>query len=285
MNDRITAIRILAWSLYDLSPTPETASGKMLRRALVAKSLEGTKKVPCPSCSKPGETFKGSGYVVDHGRQSPCQRCGGYVDEKGKPIAGSGRLAYDPYDAQKQLRRVGTDDKPVAPPQKPTYALEFHDDPDRVDRAGDVLDQWQDAIDKRNQDGSYHELEQCLAEMYRKSPHWWRVFWPVRVTGTVSAEDLGGLDSARLMSAEQWLAFEMPALIRVPAGVRFAWEHRDDKNRQPRKWLGAEAHRSSVDAEVLRRYAAGEPVAVIAGALGISARSVYRAIERAEEAA
>lgn len=218
-TDRVLAIRLLAGALYDLLWQPETSTGAMLRK----QTLRGeapTRWQLCHPCQGDG---------VDRFRR-PCAACDGNGRVKIDPYTGrviAGEQAPAPPRQDRWLCNVchGRGVEPKRPSERcrachgdghrehPPLTSVQPLDPTRGDPAT-VLEA---AILRRDQAGSFHELEQCLAVLRRLSPNRHRVFWQVAVLRTRTTADLDEREQRWLAEADRDLERMMPAVIRVPA--------------------------------------------------------------------
>ena len=152
-------------------------------------------------------------------------------------------------------------------------------DPERVSDPEAVVES---AISRRDEAGSFHELELCLAELRRRSPHRWRVFQRVDVEGARSVAELDEREARYRLEALRDLDALMPAEIRVPAYLLAAdRERRRVLARSAGRWADARA-RAERDAEIRRLYAEGRGVTPeeLAREFGVSRSTVYEAIHK-----
>lgn len=222
--DKILACRLLAGALFDMLHFPETSTGAMLRK----QTLRGeapTQWVECERCSGEGR---------DRFRRT-CRDCDS-----------AGRVKIDPYTG-----RVVASEQSAAPPrldrwlcnichgrgvepknpqvrcracegdgyrEHPPLTAVQPADPLRGDPAT-VLEQ---AILRRDEAGSFRELELCLAHLRRQSRHRHRVYWQVAVLRDRSTSDLSETERRWLAEADRDLAELMPDEIRVPGWLLHA---------------------------------------------------------------
>lgn len=133
-------------------------------------------------------------------------------------------------------------------------------------------------LEARLRAGSYAELEAAIAAVRAEEPRGVRAW---REWMTVEPWE-GAWDREPVVSAvEVKLLRRMPARIRVPADVRYAWEHRHVHARQAEsaraKGRHANEHRRRRrDQQIRELYAGGHglPSDVLAERFGISARQV-----------
>lgn len=137
-------------------------------------------------------------------------------------------------------------------------------------------------LEARLRAGSYAELEAAIAAVRAEEPRGVRAW---REWMTVEPWE-GAWDREPVVSAvEVKLLRRMPARIRVPADVRYAWEHRHvhaqraDQARQKVRY-GSSGRRSQRDRQIRELWAAGHglPSDVLAERFGISARQVRRIV-------
>ena len=298
---RVERVRVLAWSLYDLYPAPETSTGKMLRRS-VLRGLSPNSKVPCPDCGGDGFTvdkFKrsqvcalcaGKGRVavdaydreqkpigtqetstVTRTRSNPCDRCGGsgvYKHARCDTCDGSGRREYSPFELHVTEAKDG------------------------------VVDVLEAAIERRDQSGSYHELERCIAGIAkhvnkpqpfnrligdegRLARDLYTRVWVGSSEDNIPLPELPPLHRELAELAERYVVWAMPPEIRVPAGVVFAWEHRFDANRQRPRANGSRFE--SRDEIILARRELGESVPSLAAEYGLTDDGLKKALRRARD--
>lgn len=288
------AIQILAWSLYDFTLEPETATGAIHRKGLVAKALHGSVTIPCKACSDDGETVRGHGWRRDRfGRPIRCETCGG-----------SGKLAFDPYDRQRELRKVGEDSTVAAPPAVRTRKCLHCNGDGRLPsgatcpeckRSGRITplpelklaeddtgegggDPWAAAIVERERRGDYTKLERCLWSLAHLSPHRYRGF--VRVYIGDPDPDVSEVERRHADEGLSDLERMLPGRLRVDGEVVAAWRARHE--RALARWTnGSSLERR--DMEMLRRYEVeGQSSAVLADTFGFEDTSgVTKALQRA----
>jgi hypothetical protein len=318
----------IAWSLYDFDLAPETGTGRIHRRALVSKSLTGTESIPCRACSKPGETKKGSGWRRDRfGRPFPCEACGGFTEPDGTLHKGKGKLAYDPYDNNQEPRKIGADDKPIAPAVTLTRKCLNGCRPDekgknrlangwtcpecrgkgrvRIVPLLDVSEEREasdvDPIERRDRAGSYAELEDAIrriAKHVNKPEPFKRLInddgrlardlyhrvWVGSTDDNIPLADLPPMHRELAELARRYVISAMPSEIRVPAGVVYAWERRNERDEmraKVRNVNGTTLNRR--DEMMLLRLEAGESVPSLAAEYGLKERGVQAACARARE--
>jgi hypothetical protein len=251
LPDRKKAIVLLAEHLYDSLAGPKGQRFHAGKGTTAATHYE-----PCVRCGGhwlEGPRTKirygyrrGTGWVEDRfGRKQPCDSCGGYEDASGRPQAGAGRVGMDRMTGTK----VGTEDNTTAARRTVSWTCNFchglgvkkgvrcepcegsgrrehtpfllagvaSDDMPDVDIP--ALDR---AIARRDESGSFHELDRCLAELARRSPHYWRTFHSVHVVKTRQDIDLDYRQRVWLQQAYAQLLNWMPKEIRVPRYLVYA---------------------------------------------------------------
>lgn len=262
-------------------------------------------------------------------REQPCEGCGGYRKPDGTIVPGEGRVGVDrmtgsrvgteatyaqpgrdswpcnfctPLGSVRDVKRgTGVDVsrrledgshprcEPCGGTGTRTASKGLGVEPRRLDDVDVTLTAIERGIRERNAVGHYHELEVCLAELARRSPHRHRVFHGVHVVKTLSAGVLSGTEAVLLRQAyadlSKWLRAAVGGEVRVPAEV-LALHRRDPDGR-----LAAESRlrvKGSVvpkrmladrDAEIVKR-SRSESTLAIAESLGLSVRQVQRVLDR-----
>lgn len=260
VTDRVLAIRLLAGALHDLLHLPETSTGAMLRKQTI-RGEAPTHWQPCEPCHGDGQ---------DRFRR-PCAACQGRGRVKIDPYTGrviSGEQAPAPPRQDRWLCNVchGRGVEPKRPSERcrachgdghrehpPLTAVQPVDltrgDPDTVLEA---------AIIRRDQAGSFHELETCLAVLRRQNPNRHRVFWQVAVLRSRTLADLDETEHRWLAEADRDLERMMPAVIRVPAYLHAAGKQ---LRRQLRVVRGNGMDGRALgwrNSEIRRRFTSGE---------------------------
>lgn len=296
MSDRRTQIVLLLGSLFDFDHEPLTGTGKIVRRASIAGKGSPSHWQPCPHCE--GGSKRGK-----FGKLEPCAKCGA-----------TGKLRIDDYtgevvvtDEDREVslgELIRRDTKHVQCPDcqdlhgQSTGLLEgrmnnaprcrrcdgklvvpvagsWLSAPYGEERAsGDAVDAMLHAIERRNELGSYHELEQALAGIahhVNKPPRFTaltyeatralRLLTEVHVVGSRERSSLSRFEEALHELAMSYLDSRMPTPIRVPRDVvrnarerqqvlkgnalnGLSRERRDKQIRQwdrqgkPRQWIG-----------------------------------------------
>jgi hypothetical protein len=308
-------ILLLAGSLHDLLAMPKGMSLRATGKA-AASHYE-----PCLACggawgvgAKTGRKHayrSGNGWRLDpFKRKLPCEACGGYTDENGKQHSGSGRIGMDAMTG----KPVGTEGNTLAAKKTVSWVCNFchgtgvHkkarcgpcEGTGRREHSPFVLSGVSDtealrndptlslelAIERRDHAGSYHELELCLAEMRRKSPHRHRVFYAIHVAKTRAKDSLTDDERRWLVEAMTFLELSMPSEVRVPAGIVEASRRDPTAHRVKAKCLGAPKDMiQERDDRIAELDGAGETAAAIATALGLHISTVYRILEKQERVA
>ena len=257
---RIVACRLLAGALYDLLYLPETSTGAMLRKQVI-RGEAPTKWQECDRCN-------GDGH--DRFRRT-CPAC-----------EGRGRVKIDPYTG-----RVVAGEASSAPPRvdrwlcnlchgrgvqpkRPTERCEtcggegYREHPPLTTvqpldlTKGDPATVLENAIEHRDQSGSFHELEACLAILRRQNRDRHRVYWQVAVLHERTITDLDETEQRWLAEADRDLALMMPAEIRVPRYLLQAEKTLREQLRGVRgRGMDGRALRWRDD-EIRRRFNAGE---------------------------
>lgn len=280
-HDRVLAIRLLASALYDLLHMPETSTGALLRK----QTLRGeapTRWQLCQPCNGDG---------VDRFRR-PCVSCDG-----------NGRVKIDPYTgrviASEQAPAPARQDRwlcnvchgrGVEPKRPSERCRACHGDGERshpplttvqpVDPTrGDPDTVLEAAILRRDQAGSFHELETCLAVLRRQNPNRHRVFWQVAVLRDRATGDLDETERRWLEEADRDLERMMPTVIRLP-GYLHAGEKLLRQQLRAVRGNGADGRaRGWRNAEIRRRFEAGEQtLEQLIAATGLSRSSVYEIV-------
>jgi hypothetical protein len=291
-------ILLLAGSLHDLLSGPKGMSLRATGKA-AASHYE-----PCLACggawgvgAKTGRKHayrSGNGWRLDQ-----------FTDETGKQHAGSGRVGMDAMTG----KPVGTAENTLAAKKTVSWVCNFchgtgvHkkvrcgpcEGTGRREHSPFVLSGVSDtetlrndptltlelAIERRDQAGSYHELELCLAEMRRKSPHRHRVFYAIHVAKTRAKAALTADEGRWLAEAMTFLETTMPTEVRVPGAIIEASRRDLSANQRfakgkssPQKW------REARDVEIRERFANGETAGLIAEALGLSRSRVNEILYR-----
>lgn len=239
MPDRRHQIRLLIATRFDYLWFPTAA----LR---TTTGLAPTRRVPCPACQsseRPGWLPERRGGLVV--KWTPCMTCGGREAVDGvRAKRGKGTIAVDPMDAQQ--RAVGSTDThatsiPVRRVRcdscngqgahgngtrcvrcdgqgwRDLHRFNLRLEPDReLDGTASALDA---AIFRRDQLGSYHQLDLALLALHEFRPALPRLLDDLYLHQTLREE---ALDASRRVQARLALVFvdhRMPAEIKVPADV------------------------------------------------------------------
>lgn len=304
MADRRRQIVQLLASRYDRLYLPP---GSLTTRAgLVPAELE-----PCGSCGGVllrddyGKTIrrrKGRGWILDaFKRRQPCTAC-----------AGEGEIARDPMDAQ-HVRVGSTSTAPTARPRqrktcdrcngagvwkgarcelcdgdgrRDVHVFDLHID--TREPGDDPLDQ---AIEQRNESGSYAELERALVGIVHHVNKPVRYRWltdnAVAAVRLLDEITIAGRDDSTLTPVERalfdlavaYIDSRMPAEIKVPAEVRAnAREQREWRKRVKGRAAsnGAIAKRDTDVRALIRR---GVPTQRVAFEYGLSVSQVNRIVK------
>lgn len=150
-------------------------------------------------------------------------------------------------------------------------------DPERVSSAETVLET---AIERRDEAGSFHELEACLAYLKRKEEHRWRPVHQVHVAGLTTVDRLDERQARWRLEGLARLDELMPPEIRVPAYLlSLDREKRRHLRRSTGRWADRRA-RAARDQEIRDRYNEGRGATVpeLAQAFGVSASTIHEAI-------
>jgi hypothetical protein len=250
------------------------------------------RRVPCPVCQPAGadDTTAGTGLVAVDSHIEERERRALSSDEAGtKPglieswlcnvCAGTGLepKRRGPTGERLVCRACSTSTRPGFRQHSP-FTLTLAD-PSRGDPEL-VLEQ---AIERRDQAGSFHELEQCLAVLRRQDPNRHRVYWQTCVLHERATVDLGEREHRWLQEADHDLVAMMPALIRVP-GYLLAQEK--TLRNVLRNVNGARAHdqRSLAqrNGEICRLHRTGErTVAELTREFGLQKSALYEILSRA----
>lgn len=282
---------LLLGSLNDLSYFP-------LGSLKSTRGLTAARKTPCPDCSLAGETERGSGWVVDRfKRRSPCVTCGG-TEEPRKP--GRGWVKLDGMDADHApVQAVDAAAAPTRPPRMvtcdacggsgagiphlrdPLDPLSEYREPcgycggsgKRVavdlrawrgrEEAAESVDPVTDAIERRNQAGSYHELELALALLTKPQR---RVLDAVYVRG--------GEESPRSRAALDALVLLLPDELRVPGQVIGNARERRLQLRRTRGRGSSVAAITARNKEIRTLIRQRRPTQWVASEFGLSVRQV-----------
>lgn len=351
VRDRRRALLLLAGSLHDLLHQPETSTGALLRKQLVARKDVPDRIEPCHRCGgswKTGPTTgvrygvnPGSGLVKSRYRSrraclndrcpgvcldcgDPCEACGGYLETTAAgPVKhpGTGLVAVDSHIEERHRRPLSSDEAGTKPGRVETWlcnvcmgtCLELRERGPNGERvpcrtcggagvrehrpfelkvttatAADPAVVVERAIEHRDMEGSFHDLDVCLDVLRRQAKHRHRVFWDVHVTGVRRAADLDGRQARWLEEAIRDLVFGpphghglMPAEIRVPAAILHSEKARREQLRSPlRQTPGQQVAQAVIEARdaEIRRLAGEEGCrpAELAREFGLSTRQVQR---------
>ena len=280
------ALMILAWGIHVYTVTPHGSLNPQ-------SGLVGTRRRKCV-CD--------NGWLVDKfKRKTGCPSCGGTTEERGK-----GYVLTDPYDREakpignletgtvtKTKRKPcdrcattgvvkgercyvcdGTGTREWAP-----FELRVVDDPDSV--IDDQLDAMLAGIVKRDELGSFKQLEWCMGEIAKRSLHRFRAFTLVYL-GDPDPHS----ETTRLWADEALddLCVLMPFEIRVPSELASAWRNRDSANRKPKGRTVPTLQLARRDDEMLRRYdQEGASTTMLAEAYGLTQRGVQDALAKARD--
>lgn len=268
---------------------------------------------------------KGRGVIRDrYQRPQPCTRCGGGRTTDGELVAGTGYLDRDPMDAT-NIRIGSTATKATARPRRTVkcdacdgegahgngrrctvcdgagrrdqHIFELHLTSER-DTVADDADRMSDAIDARNESGSYHELDRALAGIARhvNKPERFAVLTVYAIEALRLLDELWLPPPTRmqdeLQEAEQllaetalaYIAWRMPDPIRVPAEVqanaKLLAEHRTRV-----KGRGAGPKALEQRAKEMRQHARdGRSPQWIAAEYGVHVSTVYTAVNGRSQA-
>ncbi len=246
------------------------------------------RRVPCPVCQPAGadEHTAGTGLIAVDSHIEERERRALSSDEAGTKAGvieswlcnvciGTGvePTRRGPGGERLACRACGTSTRPGYRQHSP-FTLQVADpsrgDPDLV------LEQ---AIERRDQAGSFHELEQCLAVLRRLNRNRHRVYWQVAVLHEREPSDLDERERLWLDEADQDLARMMPTVIRVP-GYLLAAEK--TLRAQLRSIRGREMEPLALhrrDAEIRRLHdLEGRAPADLAAEFGLSTRQVQRVL-------
>lgn len=317
---RRQAVLALAGSLEDLRWQPHTASGSIVRSAGAAK-LVANAKGPCPACGGhevrsrlTGEAVglvKGPGVIRDRfRRERPCETCGGGVDDHGRVHPGRGFIRYDAMDETKMpLRTLET---PTAPPRLRSHCCPFcggngaHGNGRRCNVcSGSGRIEWSPfelhvdeevsdrdreraliaAIERRDEAGSYAELDRALELLRRRDLHAWRLFRAVHVLAGLDGPRDDVVDRDALEDALALVDGWMPEPIRVPSFVVSGEKARREQLRSVRGRADRRMTRRRAD-EIRRLYRDEHwPVPELVRVFGVGRRQVYEILNGGEEAA
>jgi hypothetical protein len=318
-------ILLLAWSSLDLLKMPTGMNLRGSKGKAGASKYEpclacgGSWRVGAKTGERHGYR-SGQGWKLDpFKRKIPCEACGGHMAD-GQLVAGTGRIGVDEMLHGKH-RTVGTTENTLAARRVQRWVCNFchgngvsggrHEGPackpcegtgarehssfvllgvredGRLVDPADPATALEEAIERRDRAGSYHEFDVCIGELWRRSPHQARVFHQVHVVGTVQPETLGVLRSGWLEEALTFLDRHMPAEIVVPAEIVEA-SKRDPKRNQLRA-RGRHAPPEMLDMRdrlIRERFAAGhgESARELAREFGLSVQRVNEIVYNDREA-
>lgn len=315
LPDRKRALVLLASHLYD-----SLAGPKGMRYHAGKGQAAPSHYEPCLACGgswKRGPVSqrvyghtKGSGWIVDRfKRRVPCEACGGTLED-GIARKGAGQIGMDRMTG----KRVGTEEAPARKSSSWTCNFCFglgvkagsrcepcegsgrrehspfvlagvrDEADDTVDFELPALDR---AIDERDRAGDFHRLEVALAELAKRSPHYWRTFHAVHVVKTRELESLDGRERVWLSQAYTRLLLLMPAEIRVPRDLVYAAKNttanrlRAKGRHAPQDMLGER------DMVIRERFARGhgDSARVLAREFGLSVQRVNEIVYQEREIA
>lgn len=300
MTRRVQLVLLLE-SLHDLLPAPETWTGRLQRRNVVGSGPVPSRKVectvcegrgrlrslrPCTTCGGDPLTGKiGRGYrVVDdytgqevgtaetevHAMMTDarCDRCGGYgrlgASASQEPAKDAqrcdrcnGRGTVSRPDSRRldgMLRRLASGQ---AGGSDPTLA----------------------ALERRDQAGSYHELDQALANLRELYPGWWRLVWAVHVAHARSTDDLLPAETQGLDAGLDFLERNLPDPLTVPPWLEA--KARAEARRRSLRWGRTNGHaeqRAFRNGEIVRLREQGTPVSEIARLVGLQKSVIYEVL-------
>lgn len=288
-------IELLLGSLNDDLPPLGTA----LRST---SGLAANARKPCPDC---GHTEQPGWRVDGFKRRTPCLSCGGTLD----PVKrGKGVVSFDPMDV---LERPVQTAWQSAPPTRPAKTVRCDACEGKGVRGKHLDEQGREyeercgycggagrrsvtplapllerdpaeltPMERRAEAGSYRELDAALAQLPGR---WRKVVYDVHVNHAVDPGELCDVEAFRLVAGMRVLELVMPAVIRVPGGVRANAKQRRLQAEQVRRTRGLAAQ--TRDKEIRRLVRAGKPVQWVAGEYGLSVRQVYRLVKGESEAA
>lgn len=311
MADRRRQIELLIATRFDHLWFP----GGSLR---TQPGLAPSARVACPDC---GHTDHPGWTVDSFKRRTPCGTCGGHVTKTGKPRAGKGRIAVDAMDAER--KPVGSSDTSASARPRRTVSCDacagegattrgrcarcegtgrrdLHVFDLHVDvREEGGLDALTSSIVRRDQAGSYHELDLALAGVARhvNKPLEFRVVTDHAVQALrlldelylppVSRELIGlsGFELGLLDLTMRYLDSRMPDPIRVPGDV--IQNRRLLANRPQYVKGGAlnDHQRKARDKQIRQWEREGKPRSWIAGQTGLNDRQLREIINGAKSAA
>jgi len=290
--NRRERILLLASSLYDGLPAPATWRSNPLNY----RSEPGR---PSPSVKELCATCDGSGIVTDaFKRTQACTHCGGKGYRKIDPYTRDTGETVDEQILKSETRRVECDRCAGSGVWKHErcelcdgsgkrsvgrYVFKDVPEPDP-----DGWSEWDRAITRRNETGSYHELEVCLAELARRSLHLWRAFCAIYVApqgkpfespSEARIRAYSGLLGHQKTWVEQAILFleaHMPREVRVPADV--IANYRRDPTANLLHAKGRSAPIGLRDEEIRKRYREGQTPTAIIQETGLSKSRVYEII-------
>lgn len=302
----------LLWTLNDLLPAPHGSLNP-------ARGLAATERRACPECTEGwvSDRFKRQRPCVScGGKHEPGGKQGQWLAKD----AGRGWVQTDPMDADHAP--VQTSDvaaRPTRPPRMVTcdacegtgvggaHLRELDDpsseyrDPCRYcqgsgKRAVAVFDlqleqersdegtALEAAIDRRREQGSYHELDIALNVL----PQTWRTLvGEVHQERNRTEQSLSGYDQVILEAALRMVELLMPDTIKVPAQVKAAVKHaanRTDRTLAVGNGAG-KLLREKRDKEIRKLIRQGRPTQWVAGEYALSVASVNRIVNGEETAA
>lgn len=135
------------------------------------------------------------------------------------------------------------------------------------------------ALERRDQAGSYHELDQALANLRELYPGWWRLVWALHVTHARETDDLLEGETRGLDAGLDFLDRNLPDPLLVPPWLEA--KARAEARRRSLRWGRTNGHaqqRSFRNGEIVRLREQGTPVPEIARLVGLQKSVIYEVL-------
>jgi hypothetical protein len=276
LKDRRKALLLLASSLHDYSPGPKPGKSPTSSRVERGRPA-ASKKELCVACDG-NQTTKDK-----FGRDVECKECAGKGFFLVDPMMNVEVSKWSDPPTSAFTRRALCDrcagdgtwkgDRCPSCDGAGRVSVPIHRDMGTQEQGPDELGAWDRAIARRDEAGSYHELDVALDGLPRLRRRLFHMVYVSRSAGLLSETEHREVERAvhQLLDA-------MPDEIRVPRDVVAAGKR---KQLAPRGYDVSQGQRDHRDAGWRARYKAGETTSAIALSDGVDRSTVDRGIRRA----